>query len=73
MNCGFDSRYARTREEAQRLGELCQELGRMLGEMVSKADQFCRPDDDRLQETPPGSDEPTTCFPKDWFAPPLTH
>ena len=47
-DCGYLSA-----EETRRLGELCLEAGRMLGEMISKADQFCQPEDDQLQETPP--------------------
>jgi four helix bundle protein len=30
-----------TREEAKSLGSLCQEIGRMLNEMIEHADKFC--------------------------------
>ena len=30
-----------TREEAKSLGSLCQEIGRMLNEMIEQADKFC--------------------------------
>ena len=45
-DCGYLSA-----EETRRLGELCLELGRMLGEMISKADQFCQSTDE-LREAP---------------------
>ena len=48
----YDCEYL-SKEETHRLGSLCLEVGRMLGEMISKADQFCQPEDDQLQETPP--------------------
>jgi hypothetical protein len=40
-----------TAVETRRLGELCLELGRMLGEMMIKADQFCQSGETNLQET----------------------
>lgn len=48
----FDCGYL-TAAETKRLGELCLEVGRMLGEMMSKADQFCQTPDAHLHETPP--------------------
>ena len=36
----FDCGYI-TREEAQRLGSLAKEIGRMLGDMMQHADRFC--------------------------------
>ena len=38
-DCGYLSR-----EETQRLGELCLEIGWMLGDMMQKSDQFCQPE-----------------------------
>jgi len=37
-------------EETRRLGQLCLEVGRMLGEMISKADSFCRSETQALHE-----------------------
>jgi hypothetical protein len=48
----FDSGYI-SRDDTRRLGELCLEVGCMLGEMIVKADRFCRPDDNQLREEPP--------------------
>lgn len=48
----FDCEYL-SKEETHRLGSLCLEVGRMLGEMISKADEFCQPEDDQLREGPP--------------------
>jgi four helix bundle protein len=39
--------------ETHRLGSVCLEIGRMFGEMISKADQFCQPEADQLHETSP--------------------
>jgi four helix bundle protein len=36
----LDCEYV-TREEAKSLGSLCQEIGRMLNEMIEHADKFC--------------------------------
>ncbi len=47
-DCGYLSE-----PEARRLGELCLEIGRMLGEMMAKADQFCQTGGDNLHENPP--------------------
>ena len=41
LTIAYDCSYM-TAEETCRLGELCLEIGRMLGEMISKADQFCQ-------------------------------
>jgi len=46
----YDCQYL-SKAETHRLGSLCLEVGRMLGEMISKADEFCRPEEERLQET----------------------
>ena len=46
-DCGYLSAT-----KTRRLGEMCLEIGRMLGEMMAKADQFCQPDDANLQEAP---------------------
>ena len=45
-DCGYLSAT-----ETRRLGELCLEVGRMLGEMMTKADQFCQPGEN-LHERP---------------------
>ena len=46
FDCGYFSA-----EETRRLGELSLEVGRMLGEMTAKADQFCQShDDNQLRE-----------------------
>ena len=47
-DCGYLSA-----QETRRLGELCCEVGRMLGKMMAKADQFCQSDSDNLNESPP--------------------
>ena len=47
----YDCEYL-SEAETHRLGNLCLEVGCMLGEMISKAHQFCQSEDDRLQETP---------------------
>ena len=47
-DCGYLSE-----QETRRLGELCLEVGRMLGEMMAKADQFCQTGGDSLHESPP--------------------
>lgn len=52
LTVAYDCDYL-SKEETHRLGNLCLEVGRMLGEMISKADQFCQPDDDQLHETSP--------------------
>jgi hypothetical protein len=39
----FDDGYI-SREEALHLGFLCLEIGRMLGDMMLKKEQFCRED-----------------------------
>jgi four helix bundle protein len=41
LTSAFDCGYL-SRQETQRLGELCVEVGRMLGEMIAKSDQFCQ-------------------------------
>jgi four helix bundle protein len=48
----YDCEYL-SKAETHRLGSLCLEVGAMLGEMISKADQFCQPEEDRFQEAPP--------------------
>lgn len=50
LTTAYDCGYL-TAEETRRLGELCLEIGRMLGEMISKADQFCQSTDE-LHEAP---------------------
>ena len=47
----FDAGYL-AETETRRLGGLCLEVGRMLGEMIAKADQFCRPSQPGLHEEP---------------------
>ena len=47
----YDCGYL-TAAETKHLGELCLEIGRMLGEMMSKADQFCQTPDAHLHEAP---------------------
>jgi four helix bundle protein len=49
LTSAFDCGYL-TRDETQRLGELCLDVGRMLGEMMAKADQFCQPEGGKLRE-----------------------
>ncbi len=46
-DCGYLSA-----EETRRLGELCLEVGRMLGDMLPKSDQLCQPAASELKETP---------------------
>ena len=45
----FDSGYI-SEEETRRLGQLCLEVGCMLGEMITKAEHFCRSEGDHLAE-----------------------
>ena len=52
LTTAFDCGYL-SREETHRLGELCLEVGRMLGETMSKSDQFCQPEFHTLHESPP--------------------
>jgi four helix bundle protein len=49
LTTAFDCGYL-PEAEPRRLGELCLEVGRMLGEMMTKADQFCQPIDSQLRE-----------------------
>jgi four helix bundle protein len=51
LTVSFDCGYL-TATDTRRLGELCLEIGRMLGEMISKADQFCQPGDLNLYDAP---------------------
>lgn len=60
LKVAYDCGYL-TEDETRRLGELCLEVGRMLGEMISKADQFCQPDDQRLDEAPTDYRTPNDC------------
>lgn len=53
LTVAFDCGYL-TAEETRRLGEMCVEIGQMLGSMISKADQFCQPEPDRLHEPTSG-------------------
>jgi four helix bundle protein len=59
LTSAYDCGYL-TRDEAHRLGALCLEVGRMLGEMMSKSEQFCQSKTERLQEESPsyGSENP---------------
>jgi four helix bundle protein len=54
LTSAFDCGYL-SREETQRLGEWCLEVGRMLGEMISKSDQFCQPSHVELKEDSGGT------------------
>ena len=49
----FDDEYI-TRDEAARLGGLAREIGRMLGEMIAKAESFDGSKDSVLREEPSG-------------------
>ena len=49
LTTAFDCGYL-SEPETRRLGEGCLEVGRMLGEMISKAEQFCQPDPNHLRE-----------------------
>jgi len=51
LTVAFDCGYL-SEKETRRLGKLCLEVGRMLGEMTSKADQFCQPTENELCEEP---------------------
>ncbi len=53
LTVAFDCGYL-SADETRRLGEICIEIGQMLGSMISKADQFCQPEPDRLHEPTPG-------------------
>jgi four helix bundle protein len=47
----FDDGYI-SREEAQRLGSLALEIGRMLGDMIQNPESFCGDEHTMLKETP---------------------
>jgi four helix bundle protein len=49
LTTAFDCGYL-SEAETRRLGEQCLEIGRMLGEMMLKADQFCQPADSYMRE-----------------------
>lgn len=49
LTCAFDCGYL-SREETQRLGELCLEVGGMVGEMILKSDQFCQSAPNELKD-----------------------
>ncbi len=51
LTVAYDCEYL-SEQETRRLGELCLEVGRMLGEMIAKADQFCQTDGEHLHESP---------------------
>jgi four helix bundle protein len=61
LTSAYDCGYL-TREEAHRLGALCLEVGRMLGQMILKSDQFCQSGTDQLREdiTEYGDEDPAT-------------
>lgn len=66
LTSAYDCGYL-TREDTQRIGALCMEIGRMLGEMMSKSDQFCQPKTERLEEEPPAyRDENSAVFLTDY-------
>lgn len=48
FDCGYFSA-----DETRRLGELCLEVGRMIGEMTAKSDQFCQTDTGGQLREPP--------------------
>jgi four helix bundle protein len=50
MTEAYDCGYLNS-SDTRRLGELCLEVGRMLGERMNKADQFCQTADDPLHES----------------------
>lgn len=49
LTSAFDCEHL-TCEETQQLGELCSEISCMLGEMMSKAEQFCQSDAGQFRE-----------------------
>ena len=51
LTIAYDCGYL-TARETRRLGELCLEVGRMLGEMMTKAGQFCQSSEVNLHEAP---------------------
>ncbi len=51
LTSAFDCGYL-SREETQRLGGLCLEIGRMLGDMMQKADHFCQSNAHLGEESP---------------------
>ena len=51
LTSAFDCGYL-SREETQRLGELCLEIGRMLGDMMQKSDEFCQPEAHLHEDSP---------------------
>ena len=50
LTVAFDSGYF-SEAETRRLGELCLEVGRLLGGMILKADEFCNSDPHQLRES----------------------
>jgi len=61
LTTAYDCGYLST-EETRRLGELCLEVGRMLGEMISKADQFCQSSDELHEADIEYKTEPEATF-----------
>jgi four helix bundle protein len=51
LTVAFDSGYL-SAEETRRLGGLCVEVGRMLGTMISQADQFCQSEPTVHEDSP---------------------
>ena len=49
LTSAFDCGYL-SEQETRRLGEICLEVGRMLGEMMLKSDQFCQSEASHLHE-----------------------
>jgi four helix bundle protein len=65
LTSAFDCGYL-SEQETRRLGELCLEVGRMLGEMMLRSDQFCQPDAGRLHEPEAGYSTKGTAFLTDY-------
>jgi four helix bundle protein len=61
FNCGYLSE-----QETRRLGELCLEIGRMLGDMMQKSDQFCQPEAHMRENSPDYHTKPETAFLTDY-------
>ena len=65
LTSAFDCGYL-TREETQRLGELCLEIGRMLGDMMQKSDQFCQPEAHLHEDSPEYNAQPAATYLTDY-------
>jgi len=65
LTSAFDCGYL-SKQETRRLGELCLEIGRMLGDMMQKSDQFCQPEAHMRENSADYHTKPETAFLTDY-------